>query len=102
MSGTASGETAFGPFSSRVCLPCSSVPMPPIPVPMMHPTRPDGYGSSPSQPASRRASSEATIANCVKRSARRASFTERYSVGSKSVQAPMPFSMPEAPARQRS
>jgi hypothetical protein len=39
MSGTASGETRSAPFSIRVSLPCSSVPMPPIPVPMMQPMR---------------------------------------------------------------
>ena len=37
ISGTASGETAFGPFSSSICLPCSSVPMPPMPVPIRQP-----------------------------------------------------------------
>src|SRR3954454_7596917 len=102
MSGTASGETLFGPESRSTSWLCSSVPMPPMPVPMMQAIRVESYGSSSDQTASASASSEATIANCVKRSARRASLTDRCSLGSNSVQAPTPSWMPEAPARQRS
>jgi hypothetical protein len=39
MSGTASGETLFGPESRSTPKLCSSVPMPPIPVPMMQAIR---------------------------------------------------------------
>ena len=102
ISGTDSGETERAPFSIRFSLPCSSVPMPPMPVPIRQPMRSASYGSSSSQPASRSASSEETSANCVKRSARRTSFLERCSVGSNSVQRPAPSSMPDTPARQRS
>src|SRR6185436_208043 len=70
ISGTASGETLFGPESRSTSWLCSSVPMPPMPVPMMQAIRVGSYGSSSDQPASASASSPATIANCVKRSAR--------------------------------
>ena len=101
-SGIDSGETAFGPFSSSSLWFASSVPMPPMPVPISVAMRVASYGNSSDQPASSSASSEATIANCEKRSARRACLIERCSVGSNSVAAPTPSWMPESPARQRS
>ena len=53
ISGTASGETFFGPESRSTSWLCSSVPMPPMPVPMMQAIWVESYGSSPSdQPAS--------------------------------------------------
>ena len=76
--------------------------MPPMPVPISVATRSTSYGSSSFQPASASASSEATIANCEKRSERRACLTVRYSVGSNSVAAPTPSAMPDSPAFQRS
>ena len=94
-SGIESGETAFGPFSSSWRWLCSSVPMPPMPVPIRVATRPASYGSSSFQPASASASSDATIANCAKRSERRASLIDRCSVGSNSVAAPTPSWMPD-------
>ena len=39
ISGIESGETFFGPSSSSTWWLCVSVPMPPIPVPTMQPTR---------------------------------------------------------------
>jgi hypothetical protein len=101
-SGIDSGETALGPDSSSFLWFASSVPIPPMPVPISVAIRSASYGSSSFQPASASASSEATIANCEKRSARRASLMVRYSVGSNSVAAPTPSWMPETPARQRS
>ena len=101
-SGIDSGETAFGPDSSSFLWLASSVPMPPMPVPISVATRSTSYGISSFQPASASASSEATIANCEKRSERRACLTVRYSVGSNSVAAPTPSWMPDSPARQRS
>jgi hypothetical protein len=76
-SGIESGETAFGPFSSISLWLASSVPMPPIPVPISVATRFGSYGSSSFQPASASASSDATMANWAKRSERRASLTVR-------------------------
>jgi hypothetical protein len=102
MSGTESGETFFGPESRSTSWLCSSVPMPPMPVPMMQAIRVESYGSSSDQPASASASSPATIANCVKRSARRASLIERCSLGSYSLALPSPSSIPDCPASQRS
>ena len=104
ISGTDSGGTFFGPDSISSSLPRSSVPMPPMPVPITQPIRSESYGFSPlvSQPASASASSPATIANCEKRSARRASLIERWSVGSNSDAAPLPSSIPLWPASQRS
>src|SRR3954466_5928516 len=55
ISGTASGDTFSGPFSISTSLPCSSVPMPPMPVPMTHPLRLAGYGFVPVQPPPARA-----------------------------------------------
>jgi hypothetical protein len=101
-SGIESGETAFGPFSSISLWLASSVPMPPMPVPISVATRFGSYGTSSFQPASASASSDATIANWAKRSERRVSLTVRWSVGSNSFAAPTPSWMPDSPARQRS
>ena len=96
ISGTASGETFFGPESRSTSWLCSSVPMPPMPVPMMQAIRVGVVRQlAVDQPASASASSPATIANCVKRSARRASLTDRCSLGSYSRATPSPSSIPD-------
>jgi hypothetical protein len=92
MSGTASGETRSGPLSrSTSCWP-SSVSIPPIPVPTTQPTRSESYGRSPFHPACSSASWHAPTASCRKRSLRRTSFVDMYSVGSKSLHGASPFS----------
>jgi hypothetical protein len=73
-----------------------------MPVPISVATRSTSYGTSSFQPASASASSDATMANCEKRSERRASLIDRCSVGSNSVAAPTPSWIPDWPARQRS
>ena len=57
---------------------------------------------TPSHPALTSASSDATTASCVHRSARRASFTERWSVGLKSAHGASPSRTPQTPAVHRS
>ena len=71
--------------------------MPPMPVPITQPVRSGSPGGPSSQPASSSASLEAARANCVKRSARRASLIERCSVGSNSLARPKPSSIPDSP-----
>ena len=80
--GTPSGETIFAPRSRITSCWISTVSMPPIPVPITQPIRIGSYGSSSPHPASDTASADATSASCETRSSRRASLTDRNSVGS--------------------
>ena len=66
----------------------SSVPMPPMPVPITQAARSGSPGAPSSQPASSSASLVAASASCVKRSARRTSLIERCSLGSNSLARP--------------
>ena len=88
-SGIESGEMRSAPslLQDDVLL-ASSVPMPPIPVPITEPRGPGRTGGPSSQPASSSASAAAARASCVKRSERRTSLTERWSLGSNSVARP--------------
>ena len=103
ISGIASGDTRSGPRSRSTSHWLSNVHMPPMPEPITQPTSAGSAGgSSASQPASATACELAAIASWAKRSLRRASLTVMNSVGSKSVQAPRPSSMPVRPASQPS
>ena len=64
-SGIESGEMRSAPSSRRMMCCVSSVPMPPIPVPITQAARSGSYGESPSQPASSSASAAAASASCV-------------------------------------
>ena len=100
-SGTASGDTALGPFSRSTSCWCSSEPSPPMPVPITQPIRSGSYGgSSGHAPAS--ASAAATSAKWVNRSVRLASLRLMCSVGSKSLQRARPSVIAHSPALQRS
>src|SRR5690606_19148864 len=85
--GTTNGLTRPGPRSRSTSYSCMSVVMPPMAVPMTVATRGLTSGVM-SRPLCFRASSAATKANCVKRSARRASFRSMYAVGLKSFTSP--------------
>src|SRR5947209_4914776 len=76
--------------------------MPPIPVATTQPIRIGSYAGSSSQPAWATASAAATTASWEKRSRRRASLTDRNSLGSNSVHAAIPSTIPHSPAAQRS
>ena len=82
--GTKNGLTRPGPRSIMVRAWSSNVLIPPIPLPMITPTRFGSAGarSSPS-PACCTACTETAMANWANRSARRASFRSMYSSGSK-------------------
>ena len=101
-SGIESGEMRSAPSSRMMMWFASSVPIPPIPVPITEATRSGSYGGSPSQPASSIASAAAASASWVKRSERRTSLVERCSLGSNSLARPNPSSIPDTPALQRS
>ncbi len=90
--GTKSGCIALGPLSCTRLNCASSVSMPPIPLPRMTPKR-SGSASSAASPASAMASMEATIANCVKRSMRRASLDPMTLSGAKSLTWPTTFEL---------
>ncbi len=64
-SGIDSGEMRSAPSSRRMMCWASSVPRPPIPVPMTLAARSGSYGPPFSQPASSIASAAAASANCV-------------------------------------
>jgi hypothetical protein len=74
--GTRKGDTRRTPFSWSVSTCCSVVSRPPMPEPMIAPTRVRSTASR-SIPASLRASSAETIANCVTRSRWRTSFLSK-------------------------
>src|SRR6478672_5006755 len=80
--GTKKGETRSGPFRTYALQLSSYVCMPPMPLPMMTPVR-SGEGNLPSSPACDTAWCAAAMANCAKRSYRRASFRSMYFSGSK-------------------
>ena len=80
--GMPSGETILAPRSRMMSSWASIVDWPPMPVAITHPTRSGSYGGSPSQPDCSIASLEAITANWAKRSRRRASLTDRWSLAS--------------------
>src|SRR2546423_306320 len=69
---------------------------------MPQPPRSGWYGGWKPKPACAIASADATSASCEKRSSRRASLTDRWSVGSNSPHDPAPSTIPTVPAAQRS
>ena len=81
--GTKNGEMRPGPFARYLSCSSSILPMPPMPQPMIVPTR---YGSISlkSVPASCSAWMADATAICVKRSMWRMSLRSKYSAGSKS------------------
>src|SRR5207302_7269086 len=83
-SGTVNGLIFDGPRSSRTLCCVSSVSIPPMPEPMMTPTRSRSNGTLPSHPAFSTASTAAATAYRVNRSDRRASRDSMKSAASKS------------------
>ena len=79
--GTPSGDTILAPRSRITSCSISTVSIPPIPVAITQPIRIGSYGRLALQPACA-TGSRAVTANCEKRSSRRASFTDRNSLGS--------------------
>src|SRR5574342_865370 len=85
--GMKNGPMRFTPFSRRICSFSSMVARPPMPAPMMAPTR-SGSSRAMSRPASFTAMSPAARANWMKRSFRRASFFSMKRSGSKPFTSP--------------
>ena len=86
--GTAKGLTLEGPLVSMRCTVSSMVPIPPMPVPMMVPTR-SGFSALMSSLASSTAILAAATANCTFRSIWRTAFlSPTYFTGSKSFTSP--------------
>ena len=88
--GTNSGCTALGPRSMSLRSVFSRVSTPPMPLPMITASR-SGSTCPAARPACAMASTPATIAYCVNRSMRRASFDSITFSGAKSFSSPAIF-----------